>query len=192
LTFVNDAALVRQYGLIALARFDRFRFRVRVVVEPRPRSRRADAAGTMKNLQTRSNVAIMGHVEKPFQILFVSRIAAGCDVGIIRNIVLAARERNAARRISGALLFDGERFCELIEGPEADVRQLMQGISRDSRHTQVTVLFADSALPGRMAQRWVSGYCDAAAMDALGAEGGLRDGPALEAFTAVLAGADVA
>ena len=145
----------------------------------------------MKHLQTQLKVAPMNCVERPFQILFFSRMARGCDVGIIRNIVLSARERNAARGVTGALLFDGERFCELIEGPEAVVRDLMQGISRDPRHGGLTVLLAGTAPAGRVVQRWVSGYCDASAMDVFGAEGGLRDGPALDAFTEVLAGADV-
>ena len=142
-------------------------------------------------MQSHPNTPIMGHLESPFQMLFVSRIAVGFDFGIIRNIVLAARERNAAGRITGGLLFDGERFCELIEGDEADVRQLIERISHDSRHTDVTVLFAGPAPAGRVVQRWVSGYCDAAAMDAFGAGGGLRDRLALDAFTSLLAGADV-
>jgi hypothetical protein len=153
---------------------------------------RAYILDATKNLRTPSDFASMAHPDRPFQILFVSRIAVGCDFGIIRNIVLAARERNPAFGITGALLFDGERFCELIEGAEADVRLLMERITRDSRHTDVTVLFAGPAPAGRVAQGWVSGYCDASALDAFGAEGELRDRTALDAFTSVLAGADVA
>jgi hypothetical protein len=143
------------------------------------------------NTSVPSNQPDVPHGEPPFQILFVSRMAPGHDFGIVKRIVTGARRANLARGISGALLFDGERFCELIEGAEADVRALLQTVSQDPRHTHVSVLHEGPAAAGRAVPAWVCGYCDGSDLEALGSDTGLRDRPALEAFLAVLRGADV-
>jgi Sensors of blue-light using FAD len=127
-----------------------------------------------------------------FQLLYVSHLAPGADFAVVKEIVDVARLRNPAHGITGALLFDGERFCQLIEGAEAEVSTLMQSISRDPRHTDVRVLFAaPSPHSERALRRWVSGYCDANDVEAFDGEAGLRGADALQAFLSVLRGADV-
>jgi len=59
-----------------------------------------------------------------FQLLYVSQLAAGCDFGVVRSIVTVSRQRNRERNITGTLLFDGERFGQLIESAESDVLEL--------------------------------------------------------------------
>lgn len=145
----------------------------------------------MKNPPIDSNVTIPVPLETLFQILFVSQVAPDSDFGVVKQIVVRARQRNPRRGISGALLFDGERFCELIEGAEADARALLHSITQDPRHIDVTVLFAGPALAGRVVPCWVSGYCDASEIDAFSGLSGLRDQAALDAFISVLKGADV-
>ena len=129
--------------------------------------------------------------ETTFQILYVSQMAHGADFGIVREVVTAARHRNPARGITGALLFDGERFCQLLEGPEPVVKALMKSIARDPRHTQINALFTGPCLGERAMQRWASGYCDACLLEAFDGDTGLRDRPALDAFISVLKGADL-
>lgn len=133
----------------------------------------------------------MVHVETPFQLLYVSQLAPGCDFGVVKEIVSVSRQRNPERGITGALLFDGERFCQLIEGAEADVQALMGHIARDPRHTEVSVLFAGQCLAGRAMRRWTSGYCDASELDALAGDAALHDRSALNEFFSVLRRADV-
>ena len=86
-----------------------------------------------------------------FQILYVSQLRPESGVEVVKDIVAVSRRTNPARGITGALLFDGEHFGQLLEGPEPDVTALMQRIETDPRHHQVTLLFsgpADAARDG--------------------------------------------
>lgn len=129
--------------------------------------------------------------ENPFQLLFVSRLAAGCTWEVMKEVVAAARRNNPTLGITGALLFDGERFCQLIEGEEPAVRTLMDTILRDPRHTDVKPLFAGRSPNGRITQRWVSGYCDAHELEALETAPGPDENTARDGFLSVLRSADM-
>ena len=133
----------------------------------------------------------MARVENPFQLLYVSRLAPACTWEVVKEIVAAARRNNPAFGITGALLFDGERFCQLIEGDEPAVRTLMDNIARDPRHTEVRLLFAGQSPSGPSTQRWVSGYCDAHELEVFDAAPGPGEDVALDWFLSVLRGADV-
>lgn len=133
----------------------------------------------------------MVRTEHSFQILYVSRLATGCNWEAVKEIVAASRQRNPVHGISGALLFDGERFCQLIEGAEPEVRALLHNISSDPRHTGLRVLFAGQAPSGRTTRRWVSGYCDSHELEAFDAEPGPSEGTVLDWFLSVLHGADM-
>ena len=133
----------------------------------------------------------MVRAETSFQLLYVSRLAPGCTWEIVKEIVAASRKHNPAHGIGGALLFDGERFCQLIEGAEANVQALLRNIVRDPRHTDVKVLFEGESLGARAMPRWASGYCDSHELEALDGESGLRDRPALHGFVLVLKAADL-
>ena len=145
----------------------------------------------MKNPEPHPHLPTMADIEPPFQILFVSRVVRDADFGFVKEIVGRARHGNPARGISGALLFDGEHFCELIEGGEATVRNLLSSIARDPRHADVTQLHVGPAGPGRALQGWVSGYCEASDLEAFIGAAGLRGAAALEAFISVVKRADV-
>jgi Sensors of blue-light using FAD len=132
----------------------------------------------------------MVRVETPFQLLYVSRLAPACTWEVVKEIVDAARRHNPAHGITGALLFDGERFCELIEGEEPAVRALMDNISRNTRHTHVKLLFAGRSPNGRITQRWVSGYCDSHELEPFDTAPGPAEAVALDWFLSVLRGAD--
>lgn len=130
-------------------------------------------------------------VENPFQLLYVSRLAPDCNWEVMKEIADTARRNNPAQGINGALLFDGERFCQLIEGDEKAVRALMDKIARDTRHTDVRLLLASPSATGPNSQRWVCGYCDAHELEVFDRARGLAEGTALAAFLSVLQGADM-
>jgi Sensors of blue-light using FAD len=125
------------------------------------------------------------------QFLYVSRLAPGADFTVVNEIARAARHHNPGHGITGALLFDGERFCQLIEGPRAAVDALMQRIHADPRHTGVLTLHSGELPGSRQSTRWVSGYCEAAELERFDRDPGLRGHAALDAFLSVLQGADV-
>ena len=58
----------------------------------------------------------------------------------IARIVEVSRERNAEREVTGALIYTRARFAQILEGPAEAVDEIMDKISRDDRHRQVTVV----------------------------------------------------
>ncbi|MDO5289184.1 MAG: BLUF domain-containing protein [Pseudomonadota bacterium] len=74
------------------------------------------------------------------QLLYVSQLAPQCDATVVPRIVQTARAHNAACGITGLLVFDGLRFCQLLEGPASQVGPLMARIQQDVRHVDVQTL----------------------------------------------------
>jgi hypothetical protein len=58
----------------------------------------------------------------------------------IQNILVRAQRNNTALGITGALLFSGGYFCQVIEGPQQALEDLFESIQMDGRHGDVTVL----------------------------------------------------
>ncbi len=58
----------------------------------------------------------------------------------IRKILASARRNNAALGITGALLFNGACFAQVLEGPLQAVESLFETIQQDARHGDVTLL----------------------------------------------------
>jgi hypothetical protein len=75
-------------------------------------------------------------------LLYVSRaaFASGSADGNVAAILSAARERNAAVNVTGALLYLGGFFAQVLEGEPGDVNQLMIDILRDERHADVRII----------------------------------------------------
>lgn len=125
-----------------------------------------------------------------FQLLYISRLVPAGDFRVVRKIVEVARRMNPARGISGALLFDGERFCQLLEGSEISVRGLMGRIEIDPRHANVRVLQAGAFGDGLMSPRWASGYCGVHDLDGLDTTAAAVLSP-IHQFSVVLNRADI-
>lgn len=58
----------------------------------------------------------------------------------IRRILDAANRNNPRLGVTGALLYSGGYFCQVIEGPQAVLEDLFETIQMDPRHGDVTVL----------------------------------------------------
>lgn len=58
----------------------------------------------------------------------------------ITKILAAAHKNNPAKGVTGALLYSGGYFCQVIEGPEEVLEELYETIQMDDRHGDVTVL----------------------------------------------------
>jgi len=70
----------------------------------------------------------------------ISRLPAEAAMDEVEKIVAVSRPRNHGLDVTGALLFTGERFVQLLEGPQQGVAALQQSIFRDPRHHQVTTI----------------------------------------------------
>lgn len=79
-----------------------------------------------------------------YNLAYISRnMIAGGPEDIereIRSILQAAHKNNPALGVTGALLYSGGYFCQVIEGPEASLEELFETIELDARHGDVTVL----------------------------------------------------
>ena len=74
------------------------------------------------------------------RLLYVSTAQADISERDVSLIVSNATRANAAWRISGALAFNGIRFCQCLEGEKDNVRALLEIIKRDRRHNNITVV----------------------------------------------------
>lgn len=97
--------------------------------------------------------------EPHHEFLYRSVLAPDKPVTVIGQILAPARVFNAQHRITGLLVFDGMRFCQHFEGPQAQVRALMARIARDARHTEVRILY-DGPLAQRRYQRFDMGFAE--------------------------------
>ena len=68
------------------------------------------------------------------QLCYISTARPGVDRAAIEAILAASRRNNAAAHVSGVLLYNGKRFLQLLEGPEAAVRATFARIGADPRH----------------------------------------------------------
>lgn len=61
----------------------------------------------------------------------------------VAKILKTASKKNTELDISGALLYSGGYFCQILEGERSALDQLMAGIARDPRHTDVCIVSAE-------------------------------------------------
>lgn len=70
----------------------------------------------------------------------ISRLTPEEAMEAVEKIVAVSRPRNRDLDVTGALLFTGQRFVQLLEGPPEGVAALQQSIFRDTRHCEVTTI----------------------------------------------------
>ncbi|TXH30616.1 MAG: BLUF domain-containing protein [Burkholderiaceae bacterium] len=58
----------------------------------------------------------------------------------LRAIIATAERNNPRLGVTGALLYSGGYFCQVIEGPQEALEELFESIQMDKRHGEVTVL----------------------------------------------------
>lgn len=76
---------------------------------------------------------------------------------VIQDIIELSVSRNASLGITGALIFTGNRFSQLLEGNKSAILDLKASILADRRHAKVTTL--PIALgTRRMFQAWSLAY----------------------------------
>ncbi|MFS0853027.1 BLUF domain-containing protein [Microbacterium sp. 179-I 3D4 NHS] len=75
----------------------------------------------------------------------------------LSHLLAQCRVLNAAREVTGMLLFRDARFIQVLEGPAAAVRALAETIRRDPRHHDMRVLVEEPIAVRRFAD-WTMGY----------------------------------
>jgi hypothetical protein len=77
------------------------------------------------------------HIE---QIFYSSRMADAFDGAALDDILSRSRHNNERRDVTGALVIDGDRIIQVLEGAPEVLQPLYDLIARDPRHADVTVL----------------------------------------------------
>lgn len=90
--------------------------------------------------------------------LYHSRLAASADIRCVADIVKIARSFNKEHQITGMLIFDGQRFCQYIEGPQVQLQALIDCIAKDNRHTEFTPKHHAGLSGERMFGSWSMAY----------------------------------
>ncbi len=74
------------------------------------------------------------------RVTYVSTLHPHVTDQDIDDLVAKAASYNKAHNITGALAIDGDRVCQILEGPTAGVDTLYASIERDSRHHGIVQL----------------------------------------------------
>ena len=118
------------------------------------------------------------------EVLYVSTLAPGQPLGVVAEIAAQARVANGQLDITGLLIFDGQRFCQQLEGPKKQVLKLIERIRNDPRHTKVEVLH-HGPLAGRRFHQFSLAFSTVEDVDALERMEQLDGDAALAAFDVV-------
>jgi predicted sulfurtransferase len=95
-------------------------------------------------------------MDQPLQhqrLLYVSRAAGHVVQEDVDRIVAVSTSNNAARDVTGVLLFSGEHFAQVLEGSAEALQELMAAIEADTRHADVRTLVRAASTQRRFA-RW--------------------------------------
>ena len=116
-----------------------------------------------------------------FTLLYVSELAAG-GAAEIDQICRQSRANNERDRVTGVLVFDGQAFCQFVEGSAAAVGALRDRLVRDPRHRDMRVLQLGRTRWPRCFTSWRLGYAYSADAAAIARIASRRDDDALAAF----------
>ena len=125
-----------------------------------------------------------------YEVLYVSTLAPDQPLQVVAEIAAHARPANASMDITGLLIFDGQRFCQQLEGTQKQVLSLVERIRLDPRHTDVNVVH-HGPLAVRRFKQFDLGYASVDGEDALAVLEQLDGQAAIEAFTAMLSAVDL-
>jgi hypothetical protein len=119
-----------------------------------------------------------------YELIYVSALSTGASVTAVPDISRAARLANPALGITGLLVFDGNRFCQQIEGSMRMVVELFERISNDARNDHVSLLH-QGAITQRRYRHFNVGYPLLEAGDTLADIEALEGQAAITAFQAL-------
>ena len=86
--------------------------------------------------------------------VYCSRAAEGVDNVEVGRIVESAQRRNLARGITGVLVFGSGVFFQWIEGPAAQMQNLIASLHRDTRHRDIVSLNRSEEKRERLYPNW--------------------------------------
>ncbi|CAM3256242.1 BLUF domain-containing protein [Sphingomonas antarctica] len=86
--------------------------------------------------------------------VYCSRAAEDIDDDAVGRIVESAQRRNLTRGITGVLVFGSGVFFQWIEGPPAQMKNLIAGLHADPRHYDIVSLDRSEENRERLYPNW--------------------------------------
>ena len=105
--------------------------------------------------------------------IYSSRAAPSFNEHELPALLEQARAANAARQLTGMLLYVDHHFFQVLEGRVAAVDTVFEHICRDSRHTRVTRIIHEPIFE-RDFSEWTMGFAQLDARE-LAAHAGIND-----------------
>lgn len=90
-------------------------------------------------------------------VLYSSNATHPFDDRELGDLLAQSRASNSRNDLTGMLLYRRGRFVQILEGPERTVRDLIETIRADERHTDVRVLI-EEPITARAFADWTMGY----------------------------------
>jgi Sensors of blue-light using FAD len=90
-------------------------------------------------------------------LIYASAATRALNRGEVLSILDIARRVNPGLGVTGILLYVGDSFFQVLEGPNAAVTSLYDRIGRDDRHKKVLKLIQEPILARSFAD-WSMGY----------------------------------
>lgn len=95
--------------------------------------------------------------EQLYSLVYTSFALRLFDEAELDALLTQSRAANERMDVTGMLLYRNGRFIQFLEGPEGAVRDLLERITADARHTDVRVL-VDGRPAARQFADWTMGY----------------------------------
>jgi Sensors of blue-light using FAD len=95
-----------------------------------------------------------------YQIIYSSEAATPMQTGDLQELLDYARGSNAAKGITGALIYADGIFLQILEGDKVLLQDLMTKIRRDLRHESVFIL-RESEVPTAIFSSWKMAFVSA-------------------------------
>lgn len=75
-----------------------------------------------------------------YRVVYISAVTGEFTESMIDDILKVSREQNKIHNITGMLLLNNYQFIQYIEGDEKDIKQLVNNLKKDTRHTDFIIL----------------------------------------------------
>lgn len=96
-------------------------------------------------------------MEKLTQLIYVSSAKEEFSEQALNDLLVVARDANKKNNITGLLLYKDGDFMQVIEGEKSAIKQLFTNISRDERHSRVTLVLKEDIEQREFAD-WSMGF----------------------------------
>ena len=76
----------------------------------------------------------------PYELVYTSAAVRPFSAADLADLLKVARVNNERAQVSGILLYHEGSFMQVLEGEQAQVRQVYEHVGRDKRHWRLSVL----------------------------------------------------